>query len=282
MTMRDETITLRDKRALAFTDLGADGRDAPVVVYLHGAPTSRLDLVDADADLAASGVRVLCPDRPGYGRSSPLPGRSMADHASDIAALADRLGIGSFGVVGLSSGGPYAVACAATLGSRVTTAAVVAGATDFSWPGAWDGYVEDECEMMRLPDEEAAVQWCETRYGRDGMGFVRGFLPDVDVDATVASGAARGFTASIIEAFRQGVGGYGQDVWVQGQPWPFDPASIAAPMYVFHGDADPIVPVAHAEHTASRIPGAKLQIWPGETHSGAAARTAAVITSLFG
>jgi pimeloyl-ACP methyl ester carboxylesterase len=280
--MSDEMITLRDKRVFAYTDLGARGRGVPVIVYFHGAPTSRLDLVDADAQFEASGVRVLCPDRPGYGRSSPHPGRSMTDHAVDVAAIADRLGIDAFGVVGLSSGGPYAVACAATLGSRVHTATVVAGATDFAWPGAWEGYVADECEMMRQPDEEAAVQWCVERYGADGMGFLRGFLPDVDVDEAVATRGAHGFTASIIEAFRQGVVGYGQDVWVQGRPWSFDPTAITATTRVFHGDADPIVPVAHAEHTASRIPGAALEVWPGETHSGAAARTATVITSLFG
>src|SRR5262245_12264798 len=129
--MRDDSITLRDRRTLAYTDIGAAHRDAPVVVYFHGAPTSRLDLVAADDALAAAGVRVLSPDRPGYGGSSPDPGRTMLDHVDDVAALADRLGVRSFTVVGLSSGGPYAVAAAAHLPSRVERAVVVAGVTDF-------------------------------------------------------------------------------------------------------------------------------------------------------
>jgi pimeloyl-ACP methyl ester carboxylesterase len=289
--VRDETITLRDRRTLAYTDLGPDARDVPVVVYLHGAPTSRLDLVDAAEHFRSRGVRVLSPDRPGYGRSSPHPGRTMTDHATDVASLADRLGIDSFFVVGLSSGGPYAVACAATLGARVRGAAIVAGATDFGWDGAWDGFVAEECEMMRLPDEAAVVRWCEERYGADGMGFLRGGADAASgADDTGAAGAAAdaapapppgGFVASMIEAFRQGVGGYAQDVWVQGHPWPFDPGAVTVPVHLFHGDADTVVPLAHAQHTASLVPGARLEVWPGESHRSAAARTPEVITTLF-
>ena len=71
--MIDTTMTLPDGRSLAYTDCGAP--DGPLVVYFHGAPTSRLDLIGLEESFSALGVRVVSPDRPGYGRSSPQPGR---------------------------------------------------------------------------------------------------------------------------------------------------------------------------------------------------------------
>jgi pimeloyl-ACP methyl ester carboxylesterase len=279
--MRDETITLRDGRTLAYTVLGAADQRVKVAVYFHGAPTSRLDLVEADARFAEAGVRVVCPDRPGYGGSSPMPGRTMVDPVHDVVTLAERLGLDGFAAVGLSSGGPYALACAALLGERVGTAAVVAGVSDFGWGGAWHGYVEHECEMMRQPSEAAAVTFCEARFGADGMGFLGDDAPSRDAGATTSGSRRGGFFLSIVEAFRQGVGGYAQDVWVQGRRWPFDPATITAPVRIFHGDADPVVPLAHARHTASLVPGAHLEVWPGFTHSEACSRAPDVVVSLF-
>jgi pimeloyl-ACP methyl ester carboxylesterase len=246
--MRDTTTTLPDGRTLAYSDIGA--ADAPVVVYCHGAPTSRLDLVGLEDALAGLGVRVVSPDRPGYGGSSPQPGRTLAGWSGDVAALADQLGVERFAVMGYSSGGPYAVACAALLGDRVVAAGVVAGVTDMGWEPAWDGFDPAESELMRIGDLDAAVAWCEQRYGADGRGYLVGEeLPPM-----------------MREAFRQGVAGYAQDATLQARAWTFDPGAISVPVSVLHGEADEIVPVAHARHTADVIPTANLRIWPEHGH----------------
>lgn len=86
--MLDTTMTLPDGRVLGYTDLGA--QDAPLVIYFHGAPSTRLDLVAYDEAFASLDVRVVCPDRPGYGTSSPEPGRQLQDWPGDVAALADQ------------------------------------------------------------------------------------------------------------------------------------------------------------------------------------------------
>lgn len=101
----------------------------------------------------------------------------MADWSADVAALADHLRSERFTVTGASSGGPYAVACAALLADRVATVGVVCGATDFGWAGAWENYPRYEAELMCVADEVEAVAWCEARYGHDGLGFLeRGVL----------------------------------------------------------------------------------------------------------
>ncbi len=264
--MIDTMMTLDDGRTLAFTDIGSP--EGPVVFYCHGAPGSRLELVSLDAEFADVGVRVVTTDRPGYGGSTPLAGRTTASWAADIAALADRLGAERFGVIGLSSGGPYAVACAALLADRVCGAVIAAGNTDMSWPDASAGYLESELTIMGLDDEDAAVAYCAERYGADGSRFFEGEMDLGDTDNAWLADPdnATALFTTMGEAFRQGVTGYAHDITVQGRPWTFDPGSISVPLIVAHGDDDQLVPLAHSRHTASLIPGAQLRIIPGVGH----------------
>src|SRR5262245_1689679 len=100
---------------------------------------SRLHIVPLEQQLSARGLRVIAPDRPGYGGCSPQPGRALEDSPDDVAALADALGIDRFLVAGHSTGGAYAIACAALLPDRVRATIVGAGVTNMLWPDAWNG-----------------------------------------------------------------------------------------------------------------------------------------------
>lgn len=264
--MIDTAMTLPDGRSLAYTDCGAPA--GPLVVFFHGAPTSRLDLVGFEESFSALGVRVVSPDRPGYGRSSPQLGRGFNDWADDVVALAGHLGIERFAVMGLSSGGPYVVACAALLPERIAAAGVVAGVTDMGWPGAWEGYDPLEATLMRIGNEAAAVRWCEEHYGPDGSKFFETVSEMAPADTALLEdeAMATGFITTVSEAFRQGVGGFAQDITVQGRPWPFDPSLITARTRVLHGQADTFVPFAHGRHTAGVIPDATLVAFPDHGH----------------
>lgn len=265
--MRDSQISMTGGRQLVYTDIGEHGW--PCVFFFHGAPSSRLRLAYLEPQFLAERIRVISPDRPGYGRSSPQPGRSLADWPADVAALADALGIARFIVAGHSSGGPYAVACAALLPKRVSAGIVLGGVTDMGWPSAWDGYIDTESQLMRMSDEESAVAWCVERFGADGSGFLAasGFeLPEPDEQLYADEEVARLLASARTEAFRQGVAGYAQDVLIQGRPWPFNPSSITAPVHVVHGELDTLLPLAHSRHTAELIPGATLRVLPGHGH----------------
>jgi pimeloyl-ACP methyl ester carboxylesterase len=265
--MRDSQIGVTGGRWLAYTDIGEPGW--PCVFFFHGAPSSRLRLAYLEQQFLAERVRVVSPDRPGYGRSSPQPGRSMADWSSDVAALADALVTDRFVVAGHSSGGPYALACAAMLPERVSASITLGGVTDMAWPGAWEGYIGTENQLMRMPDEEAALAWCVERFGADGSGFLAasGFeLPEPDERLYADDEVARLLAAARAEAFRQGVAGYAQDIFIQGRPWPFDPRAIGVPVHVVHGEGDTIVPLAHSRHTSELIPGSTLRVLPRHGH----------------
>ena len=279
--MQDQQITLGDGRSLAYTDIG-DPSGAPLM-FFHGAPISRLHLAYLEQVFRAQRIRVLSPERPGYGRSSPLPGRTLADWPGDVEALADALGIDRFMVAGHSSGGPYAVASAAMLPERVAALIVLAGVTDMGWSGAWAGFSAMESRIMRCKDERAAMAWCVETLGDDGsrFGSVSDFEfaePDAALFAEPDAGPAIG--RAVEEAFRQGIVGYAQDAFVQGRPWNFDPGRITSPARILHGALDHAVPLAHSRHTADIIRGALLQVMPGHGHMTTLAELPAVAADL--
>lgn len=280
--MIDAQIVLSDGRHLAYTDIGDAGW--PCIVFCHGAPITRLHLAYLEEAFRAQGLRVVSPDRPGYGRSTPLSGRSMADWPRDVEALADALDLDSFVVAGHSSGGPYAVACTALLHDRISAAVVLGGVTDMTWPGAWEGYSVMESHLMRMPDEDAAIAWCVEHLGADGYAFEAASdfdfsEPDTALFADEHAGPS--LASAVAEAFRQGVTGYAQDVFIQGRPWPFDPGLIAVPVCVVHGELDTALPMAHSRHTADLIPGSTLRVLPGHGHMTAVSELPGIAPALL-
>jgi len=119
----NRTHELEDGRTLGYAEYGApDGR--PVFVF-HGFPGSRLTWSAFDPQDCAGelGLRVIAPERPGYGLSEFQRGRELLDWPEDVLALADPLGLERFAVLGLSGGGPYAAACAFKIPARLVATA---------------------------------------------------------------------------------------------------------------------------------------------------------------
>jgi pimeloyl-ACP methyl ester carboxylesterase len=125
--MRDVQISVAGGRALAYTDIGEPGW---LCVFFGGAPSSRLRLAYLEQHFLAERLQVVSPDRPSYGKSSLQPSQSMVDWPLHVAELADALDIDRFVVAGHSSGGPYAVACAALLPGHVSAGIILGGVTD--------------------------------------------------------------------------------------------------------------------------------------------------------
>ncbi|CAK9781875.1 alpha/beta-hydrolase [Cutaneotrichosporon oleaginosum] len=121
------TLTLPDARTLSFATYGTPSD--PPLVFLHGFPSSRLEIAAISPRLVSLGLYVIAPDRPGFGASSPLRGRTIAKYPDDIAVLLDHLGIARTALLGGSGGGPYALACA---GERVAALGVLAGAAPWT------------------------------------------------------------------------------------------------------------------------------------------------------
>src|SRR6476661_2822678 len=127
-------IRLPDGRALGFAEWG-DPAGRPVFLF-HGTPGSRLSRHPDESQARAQGVRLITVDRPGYGLSDPLPRRRLLDWPADVAALAAALRLERFALVGVSGGGPHALACAYACPDRVTAVALIGGAGPMDDPVA--------------------------------------------------------------------------------------------------------------------------------------------------
>jgi pimeloyl-ACP methyl ester carboxylesterase len=174
-------------------------------------------------------------------------------------------------VSGSSSGGPYALVCAAQLGQRVAAVAVIAGVADVAWDGFFDEYGDnypDLVAVMRCTDEASARAVCVERLGADGAGFAGGMRFGAGDRAFLRNQheAAEAIRASMTEAMRQGIDGFAQDILIEGRPWAFDPAQIVAPVRVVQGETDNLLPRAHSQHNAAAIPTATFEIVPEHGH----------------
>ncbi|HKP17167.1 MAG TPA: alpha/beta hydrolase [Gaiellaceae bacterium] len=269
--MADSTLKLPDGRKLGYAEYGdASGRP---LVFLHGFPGSRLAGRVLDATAREGCVRVLAPERPGLGLSSPQPGRTLLDTAADVRALADALGIGRFTVLGESGGGPYALACAHELADCIAHVAVVCGLGPPGGPGATRGIALKErigyaigsrapyaSGRLLVPAAACARQW-----PRRFLRVTRWQLGEADrraLDGPLGDVIAADFA----EAFRQGARGVGQDLDLLFEPWPFDPSAIRTPVTFFHGEADRTVSVAVARELARVVPGSRLRVYREHGH----------------
>jgi pimeloyl-ACP methyl ester carboxylesterase len=263
-----------DGRILAVLEAGDERGHA--VVAIHGTPGSGLLWRGLAEDAEARGIRLLAYDRPGYGGSDPHPGRTVADAAGDVAAIADALGIDRFAVEGGSGGGPHTLACAALLPDRVVAAASLAGvapypAEDLDW---LDGMGQDNRDEFA-----ATVAGRETleRYLREQADALLAAEPEAIADtlrsllsppdAAVLTGE---FAVYLAESTRRAIGerldGWIDDDFVFMNPWGFELSEIRVPVQLLHGAQDRFVPMAHGEWLAERIPGVDAHLSDEDGH----------------
>jgi pimeloyl-ACP methyl ester carboxylesterase len=261
-------------RSLEVLVTGPD--DGPALVFHSGTPSAAIPFAPLLDAAGAAGLRLVTWSRPGYGGSTPSPGRTVADVAADTAAVLDALGIDRFRTLGWSGGGPHALACAALLPGRCTAAATLAGiapypADGLDWPA---GMGEENVEefSLALEGEEALSLWLEEQAAglagvtadevADSLG---GLVSPVDV-ASLTGTFAEYLAAAFRRSVSTGIAGWRDDDLAFVRHWGFDVADIAVPVAVWQGDSDLMVPPAHGRWLADRIPGARDHLHPGEGH----------------
>jgi pimeloyl-ACP methyl ester carboxylesterase len=284
---QDHLHRLPDGRSLAWREYGTPG-GAPVI-YFHGIPGSRLDGRITAAATEAAGLRMIAPDRPGFGLSTPCVGRrTHAGWADDVASLADALGLGEFAIVAYSAGGPYALAACVALGDRVRRAAIVSGVAPSEMPGYRKGAGPTDKVMTRLAP---AAPWLarslvgfSARQARTRPGW---FAKNADrdfgapADRRLLDGGLRAILPELfLESTCGGPGGIVEDFAVWARPSGIDLGCIGTPVRLWHGGDDRTVPSSHARWIASRLSAAELTIWPEVGHLHDADRWGKVFATL--
>jgi pimeloyl-ACP methyl ester carboxylesterase len=270
---RDERrIRLSDGRWLGFADYG-DPQGMPLFAF-HGTPGSRLMVEAADRPARAAGVRLIAPDRPGFGLSCRRPGRRIADWPQDVVELADQLGIDRFGVVGVSGGGPYALACAWRIPERLTIVASISGVAPMTDAGGLPGLRRQDhmaLEVVRLAPwlGRSLMALCGRGWRRTPERMYRrllAFCPPADRALLERPEVTRALVTGVQEAFRHGTEGPAEELRLLIRPWGFALGEITLPVYLWHGDRDTLVPCAALERLAGALPRRRVEVVPGGGH----------------
>jgi pimeloyl-ACP methyl ester carboxylesterase len=286
------TIRLSDGRTLEYVDLGDPG-GAPVL-QCHGTPgTAGVAAIVADV-ARAHGVRLVAPSRPGYGASTPSP-PGLASCAADAVELADQLGIGRFAAMGISGGGPFALALGAVAPARITTVFVHAGSGPYFElmpPSEEDAEERRAMSIFAGGDVDGGVAAMTASADKD-FGPMRG-LGDAEVGEALKAMVPAGETW--VEAhppaeelfnrdFNRAIStspGYVRDILSWGGAWDIDLTTMVPPVRMVYGESDEMVPTAHAEWLRERLPHADLVVVPGghgEVSFGRAGETFAAVAA---
>ncbi|GEM45651.1 alpha/beta hydrolase [Deinococcus cellulosilyticus NBRC 106333 = KACC 11606] len=240
-----------------------ENNDAFPMFWFHGTPNLGSPPGPLLEHAAKLGFRWVSCDRPAYGRSTPVPDRSVASAASDVKAIADHLGLDHFVVMGHSGGGPHALACAALLPDRVKAAVSLSGLAPFDAPGL------DYFAGMH-PSSVASLS--AAAQGRAAKEAFEASAPEFDpevftpADHAALSGRWSWLNEVVEPALVAGPEGLIEDDLAYVKGWGFEPAQLKVPTLIVHGEEDRMVPVSHARWLATQVGHAELWANPEAGH----------------
>lgn len=282
------SVAVRDGRRLSFAEYGSPR--GPAIVWMHGTPGARRQIpVDARAHAASAGVRIIGVDRPGIGSSTPHLYADILDWTEDLVLLLDALAIDTTRVIGLSGGGPYALAAGAALPDRVRGVGVLGGVAPTRGADAADGGV------IRLAVHAAPVLGAaRVPLGVALTAAIRAVKPlagpALDLYAAVQPAGDKNllsrpefkamFLDDLLNGSRFQTSAPLADLILFTRDWGFRLEDVRVPVRWWHGDDDHIVPFAHGQHCVDRLPDATMTPIDGESHLGGLGIARAVMDEL--
>jgi pimeloyl-ACP methyl ester carboxylesterase len=261
------SLLLPDGRQLGYSEHGAHG--GKPVFYFHGTPGSRHEL-DAEmlAVAARMGLRLICPERPGFGLSALQPGRILLDWAKDVEILADLLGIENFSVIGYSLGGVYALACAKGMPKRAKRLSLIGCFAPLNTPGVTQGMAPQVSGLLTLahtdPDSLRNTLLQLAQSPAVLLSAMEQFM--AASDKKILQQYAEAVTMNFSEALRQGVDAIVTEYALATRPWGFEPRDIKAKVDLWQGEQDCNAPPAMAAYLAGELPNHKMFMLPDEGH----------------
>jgi pimeloyl-ACP methyl ester carboxylesterase len=275
-----------DGRRLSVESLGDP--DGKPVLLMHGTPGGRNGPRPRGIILYRLGIRLISYDRPGYPGSDRMIGRTVADAAGDVEAIADYFGFHRFSVVGRSGGAPHALACAALLKERVMCVAALCSLAPCDAEGLdWTaGMADSNVRAYRNAeaDLQALIATLNERAGHvrsNSEGLLKLLWPELAGQDKEILGdvTLRRIIAQVhTDALRDSVDGWIDDVVAMSRPWEFELSNIEAPVKLWSGSNDVFSPINHSYWLEKHIGTATLEVDRGKSHFGAVEKLPKILT----
>lgn len=273
--IRPRTLQVPDGRTLAWYEFGDP--DGLACVYAVGTPASGVGAGGHHNAAVRAGVRLICPDRPGYGDSDRQLGRRLSDWVDDMRMLADHLDLDRFVVLGESGGGPHALALGHGMPDRVASVAVVAGMGPVDDTDVLKGMTPGNRRMVHLARRAplalwpmvALMRWHVLEPGRAArhLASVIARMPGPDQDAFSRHGGVSAWAqVAVRRALQPGAGGTIDELRMIAEPWGFRLDEVVVPVHLWHGTADRNVPVGIGLRVGAALPDCRARILDGAGH----------------
>ncbi len=283
------TVAVRGGRRLSFAEYGAPR--GPAIVWMHGTPGARRQIpFEARVYAEQQGLRIIGVDRPGIGSSTSHLYPNLADWTADLEILLDTLGIDTCRLIGLSGGGPYALAAGALLPQRVHGLGVLGGVAPTVGDDSVDGGIIQLAVRLapwlvlaRVPLGIAltgAIRVVKPLAG-PGLDLYAAVQPPGDKKLLSRPEFKAMFLDDLLNGSRFQTTAPLNDLVLFTRDWGFSLADVAVPVRWWHGDADHIVPLAHGQHVVGRLSDATLSVIDGESHLGGLGIAEEVISALM-
>jgi pimeloyl-ACP methyl ester carboxylesterase len=267
-------VLAADGRTLR-VEQGGDPDGKPVLMH-HGTPGAGLLYGRSEADARARGIRLIAYDRPGYGGSTPQPGRCVADCAADVRSIAQDLDIDRLAIWGISGGGPHALACAALLPDLVVAVGSLASIAPYGALGLdyFAGMGEENVSDVRQMLEHEPAARLKCRSDREHLLTVSAEDMIKAWPSLLSPADAAAFTPELgrylFACHQHGLAPGDEGWWDDGiahlRPWGFELAAITVPVQLWHGRQDRFVPFQHGQWLASKIPGVDAHLTDEDGH----------------
>ncbi len=283
------TVKVGNGRRLGYAEFGVPG--GIPLVWLHGTPGARTQVPHDARELALrEGLRIIGIDRPGIGASTAHVYTSIAEFTGDLIQVFDALGVERAGVIGLSGGGPYALAAGALLGDRVGVVASLGGVAPTKGEDAISGglvalggFVGPLIRFGRIPLGVGLSRFVQltTPVGGPILDLYARFSPPGDRELLHRPEFKAMFLRDLTRGGRRQFSAPFADLMLFTRHWGFELCDVNVPVHWWHGDSDNIVPMNHGEHVVARLPNATFHPSVGGGHLSGFGKAEEVLETLM-